>query len=125
MHTPKLHRSLCASLFLATPLTACTSWRVQQVGPEQLIASQRPKAVRVERVDRSRVVLSGPYLVTDSLVGTSRGQRTGVPLGDVNRLAVRRGNALKTSGLILGLLAAPFAVVGIACGLGADCHFGY
>jgi hypothetical protein len=115
---------MLGSLLVASMLTACTNWRVEQVGPEELFASQHPKAVRVERADRSRVVLSRPYLIADSLVGTSRGQPTGVPLADISQLAVRRGNALKTSGLILGILAAPFALLGIACALGADCNFG-
>lgn len=116
-------RGMLCSLLVATTLTACTSWRVQQVGPEQLLAGQRPKAVRVERADRSRVVLSRPHLRGDSLVGTTRGQPAGVLLGDISQIAVRRGNALKTSGLILGILAAPFALLGVACAFGADCNF--
>jgi hypothetical protein len=116
-------RGMLWSLLIATALTACTSWRVQQVGPEQLLAGQHPNAVRVQRADRSRIVLSRPQLRGDSLVGTTRGRPTGVPLGDISQIAVRRGNALKTTGLILGILAAPFALVGVACAFGADCNF--
>ena len=135
MRTPNLmHRGMLGSLLVTSMLTACTSWRVEQVSPEQLFARQRPKAVRVERADRSRVVLNTPYLVADSLVGTSwggptpetmtldevgrdsgaKGQRTGVPLTDISQLAVPRTDALKTSGLILGSIAVPFALLGIA-----------
>jgi hypothetical protein len=91
--------------------------------PGQLLAAKHPKAVRIERADRSRVVLSRPDLRGDSLIGTTRGRPTGVLLGDISQIAVRRGNALKTTGLILGILAAPFALLGVACAFGADCNF--
>ena len=116
-------RGMLWSLLVASTLTACTSWRVQQMEPRQLLAGQNPKAVRIQRADRSRVVLSRPHLRGDSLIGTTRGQPTGVPLGDISQIAVRRGNALKTTGLILGILAAPFALLGVACAFGADCNF--
>lgn len=109
-----LHSAMAGTLLVATTLTACTSWRVQPVSPEQLLIDQRPKAVRVQRADRSRVVLNAPQLVPDSLLGTTRGQRTAVPLADITQVAVRRVNALKTGGLIFGILATTFAVIVVA-----------
>jgi hypothetical protein len=113
---------MLSSLFVVTTLTACTSWRVQPVSPEQLLDDERPKAVRVQRADRSRVVLNSPQLVPDSLLGTTRGQRTAVPLADITQIAVRRGNALKTTGLILGIPATAFAVILVAYLSCEDCQ---
>jgi hypothetical protein len=90
-----MHSAMLSTLLVVTTLTACTSWRVQPVGPEQLLNDERPNAVRVQRADQSRVVLNSPQLVSDSLLGTTRGQRTAVPLADITQIAVRRGNALK------------------------------
>ena len=106
-----MHSAMLGTLLVVTTLTACTSWRVQSVSPEQLLIDERPNVVRVQRADRSRVVLNSPKLVSDSLLGTTRGQRTAVPLADITQIALRRGNALKTTGLILGIPATAFAVV--------------
>jgi hypothetical protein len=105
-----MHLAVLGALHVGTTLTACTSWRVQRVSPEQLLKNERPRAVRVYRADRSSVILNRPQLVTDSLLGTIRGQRTGVPLAGITQIAVRRGNALKTTGLILGILGTFFVV---------------
>jgi hypothetical protein len=105
---------MLGTLLVVTTLTACTSWRVQPVSPEQLLNDERPKAVRVQRADHSRVVLNSPQLVSDSLLGTTRGQRTAVPLADITQIAVRRGDALKTTGLVLGVPATAFAVILVA-----------
>ena len=118
-----MHSAVLGTLLVATTLTACTSWRVQPVTPEQLLNDERPKAVRVQRADRSRVVLNSPQLGPDSLLGTTRGQRTGVPLADITQIAVRRGNALKTTGLILGILATPVVLLAVVCA-SEGCNFG-
>ena len=109
-----MHSAMLSTLLVVTTLTACTSWRVQPVSPERLLNDESPKAVRVQRADSSRVVLNSPQLVSDSLLGTTRGQRTAVPLADITQIAVRRGDALKTTGLVLGVPATAFAVILVA-----------
>ena len=107
----------------AATISACTSWRVQPVSPAQLLDEERPERVRVQRSDRSRVVLNAPQLVPDSLVGTSRGERTSLPLADIAQIEVRRGSTGKTIGLVLGLTAVT-AVVCIPCTLLVVCSIG-
>jgi hypothetical protein len=46
------------------------------------------------------VILGEPYLSGDSLVGSVKDTITGIPLDKVGKVAVRRGDALKTAGLI-------------------------
>jgi hypothetical protein len=89
--------------------SGCSSWHTVPVSPQELVADARPGSVRVRQPDGTRLVIAQPV---------------GVGLGDVTEIAVRRTSALKTGGLVLGILALPFAIIGGACALGAACHFG-
>jgi hypothetical protein len=101
---------------LATTLTACTSWQVQTVTPEQVVTTQHPKAVRVQRTDGSGVVLENPRVSTDSLLGSTAGKQTGMPLAEVSAVATKQPAPLKSLGLILGLAAAVYLVAtSVAC----------
>ncbi len=105
-------------------VSGCASWHTVPVSPRELVADARPGSVRVRQPDGARVVIARPEIVGDSLVDLRGHQPVGVGLGDVTEIAVRRTSALKTGGLVLGILALPFAIIGGACALGADCHFG-
>lgn len=105
--------------------SGCGSWHAVPVSPQELVADARPGRVRVTQADGTRLVIGRPQIVGDSLVGLHGHQPVGVGLRDVTEIAVRRTSALKTGGLVLGILALPFAIIGGACALGADCHFGY
>jgi len=116
--TGRLHRLIASILLGATALTACTSWHLQAVSPEQVVTTQHPSSVRVQRMDGSRVVMNSPRISTDSLVGTladnsllgTYGPRPiGLPLADVDQLAVRHGDATKTTVLLLAISAALLA----------------
>jgi len=110
------HRGLLRCLLGAMTLTACTSWRMEQVTPEQLFAGKPPKMVRVEGPDGRKIVMGRPHLVLDSLVGTIRGQRSTTPLANITHISVRRGNGLKTTGLVIGIIVVgPVAICGLAC----------
>lgn len=104
--------------------SGCSSWHTVPVSPRALVADARPDRVRVTEPDGTRLVIAQPQVVGDSLVGLRGHRPVGVGLGDVTEIAVRRTSALKTGGLVLGILALPFALIGGACALGADCHFG-
>lgn len=115
---------VCLMLGAAT-LSACTSWQVQTVSPEQVIATQNPPAVRVQRLDGSRVVVDSPRIGGDSLVGATGGKPTGVPLADIYQLAIRHDDGAKSVGLVLVVAAGAFLIlvgmVAIACsGGGCD-----
>jgi hypothetical protein len=108
----RLHRSIASLLLATVTLAACTSWQVQSVSPEQVVATQHPAAVRVQRVDSSSVVLDSPHIVSDTLVGAKGGQRTGVPLAHIAYVSVQHGNAIaKSVGLVLGLALVTFGIL--------------
>jgi hypothetical protein len=111
------------TVILLGQLNACTSWRVQSVTPEQLFARETPKEVRVQHLDEKQLVLKKPQLVGDSLVGKTDGTAAAAYLQDISEIAVRRPNMLKTLGLIVGIIAAPFAAVGITCAITSECDF--
>lgn len=77
---------------MALTLLACSSWRVQPVTPEQadLIISREPKDIRVQRPDGRRLVLFGPRVVGDSVIGLVRGQSTALALSDITSVGVPR-----------------------------------
>jgi hypothetical protein len=132
---PFLLRALTVAVAIALQLAGCTSWRVQSVAPEQLLAAEHPGQVRVQTRDGTRIVLRDPRLARDSLMGRVSappswagppGQSEGtlryaVALADVTQVAVRRTNALKTIGLILAIPAGAIAILGATCGYSSDC----
>jgi hypothetical protein len=74
-------------------------------------------------LDERPVVVKRPQLVGDSLVGKTGGTAAAIHLQDISEIAVRRPNLLKTLGLVLGIIAAPFAAVGITCVITSECDF--
>lgn len=81
-------RQLVACTVLASHLTACTSWRVQRLSPQQVLTAEQPTAMQVMRSDSTRVVLTHPEVSGDSLVGLIEGGRLSIPLTDVASVAL-------------------------------------
>jgi hypothetical protein len=93
-------------------LSACATWQTQSASPEQVLATQHPAKVRVQRVDSSSVVLDSPRIVSDTLVGAVDRKRTGVPLAHIAYVAVKHGNWALTTALVLGILV--LGIVGLS-----------
>jgi hypothetical protein len=94
--------SVVALLCLAFHLAACTTWRVNFQRPEQLMRENPPSPVRVTGAYDGQVVLHGPRIVADSLVGVTAGDRDtlAIPLSDVRILETRQISTCKTLGLV-------------------------
>jgi hypothetical protein len=97
-------------------LPACTAWHVERgVSPEQLIATERPKAVRVTRPDSSNIVLHQPRIAAgDSLSGLHNGAPSSVAVADVTQVAIQKFSAGKTIGLVVGISAVALAIAVVA-----------
>jgi hypothetical protein len=127
------------TIWLAASAGACTSWQAATVSPEQLITEKHPSDIRVTLKDRSRVELHQPALVGDTLVGSTDGEAVvtsgggpggmgaggsmaegrgtterRIPLSQAAFIETRHVSAGKTTGLVLGVTAAGFVVVGAA-----------
>ncbi len=130
-------RRLTCCLLLPAFLAGCSSWYVQEVGPQQLITEDQPGKIRVTLTDGSQVVLEQPRVSGDTLMGriASKGvtpsgemfvsEQMSIPLSDVADVAIQKTDAGKTTALILGtVVVVGAAVVGvgylIVCG-SSDC----
>lgn len=109
MQPQRVQRVVATGLLLAY-LPSCSSWQVQNVEPAVVLQDRPPTQLRVTQQDGHELTLAVPHLSGDSLVGSIRGSETGIPLRDVRTVAVRRGNAAKTLGLV-GLIVGGIVVV--------------
>jgi hypothetical protein len=91
--------------------SACTTWKVQSVTPEVLIAAQHPGRIRVTRADRTTIVLRQPELRGDTLSGVIGKPAdsadiarhwASVALSDVAQVATRKVDPVATGALALG-----------------------
>ena len=84
-------------------LPACTTWHVEEgVSPQQLIATEHPRAVRVTRADSSHIVLHQPRITAgDSLSGLYNGEPSSVAVSDVTQVAIQKVSAGRTSHCLL------------------------
>jgi len=106
-------------LVLVGASSACNTWRVQSVAPDELWrAGSPPSSVRLRLQDSTVVVLKRPYLVHDSVTGTLKGAPTTVPLSDVTQVAVRGFSPGKTAGLVGGIAGVFVAAGLVVCGSG-------
>ncbi len=80
---PQLARSV-ATVVIATLLTGCMIWEPASLTP-QIIADSTPSVVRVTLLDGSRVNVTEPYILGDSLIGDRyRGRmRVAFPLNEI------------------------------------------
>lgn len=114
------------SAFLLTSyVSACTSWKVQTVAPEQTFSDSLyvRKGVRVTTLDSQRVEIKHPKLVGGIITGRNRNTAmVSFPVQNVGELAVRRPDTGRTVMLVMGSLVvaggATLAALCIAfCGL--------
>lgn len=91
---------------------ACASWRPAPLTPE--LVARDPAKLRVVRLDGSRVVLDGPELRGDTLIGTDHGREIAIPRDSVRQAATREFSSSKSLVLVasvLGVLALTAAFI--------------
>ncbi len=100
-------RRLLSILLLACYVSACSTWRVQPVTPQRLLAEKRPPVIWVTRSAGGGVLLETPFIRNDSLVGWERSKlrNVGIPLAEVARIEIREHDSEKTVYLVLGIVA--------------------
>ena len=101
--------------------SACNSWQVRSVAPEQLLAEAPPSTIRLRLQDSTRLVLERPHLAADSVTGTSKGVPATVPLSEITEVAVRRFSPGRTVGLVAIGVGSLFAVAAVACASSGGC----
>ena len=48
-------------------LSGCVSWKVRNVEPKAFVMEAKPERIRIQRADASKVVLTRPAVVGDSI----------------------------------------------------------
>lgn len=112
-------RVYAASLLAAlVPQAGCTSWHpVIETAPAAWIARERPREVRLTAATGSRLTVTSPIVVNDSIVsadtplkaGPFATVRPGVRVSDVRGLEVSRFDPAKTVLLGAGIVAVSIA----------------
>jgi hypothetical protein len=112
----------CVAVLLS--LNACHSWQPQAIGPTTDFGATT--RVRVERNDGSSVVLIGPRIESDSLVGPWAGSwdRTAVAISDIRHAEALRTSRTRTTLAVVGVVGGVTIIVGaflaaVAVGLGS------
>jgi hypothetical protein len=105
------------SLLFLLGTAGCTSWRTQQLAPQQVISERHPDRIRVTLTDSSTLVLQHPTVSGDSIIGVTSQTQVSVAPAQVARLQVRRPNGWKTFGLVY-LVVGTIAGIGMATGVG-------
>jgi len=109
--------ALIVCLGFTTAAAGCTSWHAQSSpAPEVVARMNGGGAVRLQRHDHSWLVLRGPRVEGDSIVGMagSPPERTAVAVANVERIDARGMSATKTGGLAVATVLLLIAVAGIA-----------
>ena len=100
---------LVATGLMLISISGCMGWRTTSVAPRQLLATKGVPAVRVTRLDKSKVEIWNPVLQGDSIVGNPTDRaiaRLVMPLSQVNTIATRGTSIGRTLLIGLGILGA-------------------
>ena len=98
-----------ASIVALALATSCHVWKVTELGPSQQFVNGK---TRIARVDGSQVIIRGPHIAGDSIVGTHATTQAQVALArsDVKRVEVERISRGRTAALGAVLFALYWAV---------------
>ena len=97
-------------------LTACGSWQVQAVSPQQALSDPRyvGRTVRLTTVENEQVVVGDVQLRGEHVVGREGYRPFTIPLARVREVATKHISPGRTVGLIAGTAAAIGGVILIA-----------
>jgi len=107
------------SLMLLLPAAAgCQSWRIEQLAPEQAVAREQPRRIRITKPGGATLVVLSPTVAGDTLRGRSEsdGAAIAVPVGDILQLETPQSN-LTTSTLVAAGLGAGLVAIVVTCGV--------
>jgi len=113
-------------VLLLSLCTACTTMRavpVDAVGSQIRSQVQAGDTVRVLTRDNRSETIQVTALGDTALVGTAAGTRVEVPYQAIQQLEVRRVSSAKTTGLIIGVVAA--ILLGVAISQAAHPNVGF
>lgn len=102
---------------MIAPLSACFTMRPVAT-PQEFIPSARPDRIWVTRTDNSRLMIEGPRLIGDTLVGWVRGQYQEILLPQTRWMSVRQPAPKRTAFLIAGSVVIGAGLLYVLAGKG-------
>src|SRR5688572_16094893 len=108
-------------VLLLCVLSACQTWKVQSAPPAEVLATTQ-KQVRLNMADGTRHTVNLARVERDSIVGvhprpTRPGENTlSYALADVRSVELGEISGARTSGLIFGIVAGGWMLIGIFAG---------
>jgi len=85
------------------------------VSPAELLTASPPPQVRLKLHDGRRIVVRQPALRADTVVSQAANDPFALALGEVDSVAVRKGDTGKTIGLVLLIVGVPALLCAAAC----------
>ena len=128
-------RRIISCILLPAYLSSCTAWHVQSASPAQVVQEEQPSQIRVTTTSDSVVILQGPRVSGDTLIGFVKRNFSGsaavrlarmatapdtasalkIPLADISHVALHKTNAGKSVlfglGIVVGFVAVLSALV--------------
>ena len=97
-------------------LTACGSWQVQTVSPQQALSDPRyvGRTVRLTTMENERIVVRDVQLRGEHIVGREGYSPFTIPLAKVREVATKHFSPGRTVGLIVGTAATVGGVILLA-----------
>ena len=128
VRTDALLRSAIVAAFVATCLSACTSWQTVQQSPRDLIAEHPKAVIRAVLTDGSWLTLHRAFIRNDSLGGITDTSRTDAQpvltaLKNVHHLEIERVDGGKTALAVIGVGASAALIYGMVDAL-SNLNFG-
>jgi hypothetical protein len=102
MSTHPPFRRLIACILPPTYLAACSSWKTQELSPEQVIAQEHPDKVLVKLADGAKLVLTEPQVSGDTLMGIEGTEQRHIPLASVSAIELKESDAALTTAFVFG-----------------------
>jgi len=117
---PHRRHARSSRIVLVVLLAACHTWRTQPESPANLLAASPPPQVRLRLHDGRRIVVQRPALRADTVVSQAPDDPFAVALGEVDSVAVRKGDTGKTLGLVFLMVGVPALLCAVGCEFGPD-----
>lgn len=110
--TTRLYLSSITALMLA----GCTTWQPLARDSTGAPLARLPYALRITRLDSSRVAVLAPFVRQDTLFGRNARDTLAVPLQQIRGLEREQFSVVRTAAVILAIPVAFVIVFAIKCG---------
>ncbi len=107
-------RRVLVPMMAATLLSACHTWKVQELTPSRVVAEKQPGKIRLTMLNGDKILLADPTVSEGEIVGHPVRNASGtyqviksdtlhVPTDSVARIDIGEINALTTTALVAAL----------------------